>query len=215
VFAHSFFFLLAAAFAVWRLVQNFRTLRDLPESTGSAQTAQRAVPPGQSLAFTAVRKSTDYHRLLLLLAPGIALAGIVSLVYTLKTLRIGPFDWGRLRDLIGPAFFVSVGCAITWVVVRHRLTSEKILKNWVCVMGIVTEATWDGLRYRFRDLAGLEHEGGGSEYSGEYYEDMEVPVVYERDNPKNNLPVSALYDEYEVHFNSTEFPAAKADLAER
>jgi hypothetical protein len=82
-------------------------------------------------------------------------------------------------------------------------------------MGIVIHATDSGLQYRFRDLAGLEHDGAGTEYSGDYYEEMEVPVVYERDNPKNNLPVSALYDEYEVHFNSTEFPAAKADLAER
>ena len=65
-------------------------------------------------------------------------------------------------------------------------------------MGVVTEAPSDGLRYHFRDLAGLEHEGSGTEYSGDYYEEMEVPILYERDNPKNNIPVSALFDEYEV-----------------
>jgi hypothetical protein len=198
-FAHSWiFFLLGGGLVVGHAIYNLRTLRALPQSRPGTQTLHKPVSPGQNLTLNAVRNGADYSWAFALLAPGFAIAGLVSLVYTLHTMRTGPFDWGRLRDLIGPGIFTLIGGVGTWEVVKHRLRNEKILKYWVCVMGVVTEATSDGLRYRFCDLARVEHEGSAREYSGEYYEDMEIPVMYERENPKNNLPVSALYDEFKV-----------------
>jgi hypothetical protein len=180
-------------------------LRSLPrEKSESCPRSILSTPAQQPMAFSAVRKADDYTRWLVLLFPGFAIAGLVTLAFTLRELGTGIFEWRRLYDLIVPGSFALLGCAGSWSAYQHRVTTLRILKNPVCVMGIVTRATYSGLRYRFRDTAGIEHNGEGTEYSGYYYEEMEVPVVYERDNPKNNLPVSALYDVYEVHSKLSE-----------
>jgi hypothetical protein len=191
------FHIFATVAMAWEILRKIRSARSLPQGRSGGIRAAATIDQ-RRLDFSAVPKQREGSKYLLLLAPGFALGGAVVLVYSLYSLTIGDFEWRRLSDLIGPCWFLLLGAAMTWEVGGQFWTTRRVLREPVAVIGIVTDATESGLRYRFRDLAGIEHEGIGTEFSGDYYEEMEVPVVYERDNPKNNLPVSALYDEYEV-----------------
>jgi hypothetical protein len=194
------FLLFAVGLVLFGYVQNLRAAQKLPTQEHEEPSAFSAAPVPRELQLEVKRKTADYGQFLIFLLPGFAIAGAISLVFVLATLRTGPFEWKRLSDLIIPGAFLLVGVQGTKSIFVDRLRTQKILNSPVCVMGVVTTANESGLRYRFRDLAGLEHEGSGSEYSGDYYEEMEVPIVYERNSPVNNLPVSALYDEYDVKF---------------
>ena len=197
-----FFLLFAVGAVVYGGIKTFRAWQSLPKITAE-QLASRALvaPPVRQLEFSATRKSGDYSYLLLLIPPLFVVIGASMFPWT----RLVPYfhqspNWSQLWDVALPGFFMAVGSTVGFKLLKQRYAMKKVLRVPVCVWGVVTQATEDGLRYRFRDLIGVEYTGDGNEYSGDYYEEMEVPVVYERDNPKNNLPVSALYDEYEVHF---------------
>ena len=189
--------LLAALFLVEGVIGKIRSGRSLPGDNRGVTRPATVINP-RRLEFSAAPKKDYGSDRVLLILPGFALAGAVALAYSLYSLTIGEFAWSRLSILIVPGGFLLIGAGLTWDVGRQLWTTRRVLRDPVAVIGLVTKATSDGLHYRFRDLAGIEHAGEGTEYSGDYYEEMEVPVVYERDNPKNNLPVSALYDEYEV-----------------
>jgi ribosomal protein L37E len=195
------FLLFAVGAVAYGYVQNIRALRTLPVDANEMATKPYMLPSGPELTFEAKRKPGDYGGVLIFLFPGFAIAGAISLVFTIQSLRIGSFELKKLSDLIVPATFLLLGLEGSRNAFKKRFKTQKILNDPVCVVGVVRVATESGLEYRFRDLFGGEFEGTGTEYSGDYYEEMEVPVMYERNNPINNLPVSALYDEYDVKFN--------------
>jgi hypothetical protein len=189
------FHIFAAACLVEEIIRKIRSARSLPQGESSGFDPHSAVAP-RRVEFSAAPKTGDGSKYLWLLGPGFALGGAITLAFNL--FWSGIFERSALSDIVGPGCFLFIGAYVTWVVGRQSWVTRNVLRDPVAVVGVVTSATESGLRYRFSDLAGLEHTGEGTEYSGDYYEEMEVPVVYERGNPKNNLPMSALYDDYEV-----------------
>jgi len=197
-----FFLVLAAGVIGYELFKSFRAWRGLPKmAVDNLEQRGQIAPPARQLEFSTTRKSGDYSYLLLLIPPLFIVIGATMFPWSgFSAYLHQSLNWGQLWDVVLPGFFMVLGCTVGFKLFKQQYATRKVLREPVCVSGVVTKATEDGLRYRFRDLAGLEHEGEGTEYSGDYYEEMDVPVIYERENPKNNLPVSALYDQYEVHF---------------
>ena len=47
------------------------------------------------------------------------------------------------------------------------------------------------IRYEFKDATGRLVKGGGTDESWKLYEDMEVPVFYDPENPEKNVTLCA------------------------
>lgn len=195
------FLLIVAGLLSYGAFKAIRAWLTLPKVTAETLATQSSIAPVQQpLEFSVARKQGDYSRFALLVPPLFAMIGATMFPWSGLDRGISWRDWHQLWDLGFPFFFMAVGSTMSYRMFRQRYMTRRALSDPVCVWGVVTESSESSLHYRFRDLIGAEYEGEGTEYSGDYYEEMKVPVVYERANPKNNLPVSALYDEYHVTF---------------
>ena len=195
------FVVFAAALLAYGAFKALRAWRVMPKLTAEKLGSRSFVAPNKPpLEISIARKANEYSRFLILVPIVFFFMGAM----TFPWLRLGEHidfkNWQSLVDYGLGAAFMCVGTMVGYQMMGGQFRMRKVLANPVCVWGVVTSTTDSGLSYRFRDLLGGEFEGSGTEYSGDYYEEMEVPVVYERDNPQNNLPVSALYEEYEVKF---------------
>jgi hypothetical protein len=99
------FLVFAAAVVLYGYIQRFRALRKLPDQVTEPPAASPVPPVRPELRFEWKRKGNDYSRVMIFVFPALTIGGVISLLFTLQSLRVGTFEWKRLSDLILPGVF--------------------------------------------------------------------------------------------------------------
>ena len=109
-----------------------------------------------------------------------------------------------LRDLGSLLLFALIWSVIGITTIRSARRDRKLLAEGEIAIAIVTHQALSGgrhqqskIRYEFKDAAGRLVKGGGTDESWKLYEDMEVPVFYDPENPEKNVTLCAATCELE------------------
>ncbi len=103
-----------------------------------------------------------------------------------------------LRDIGVFLLFALIWSAIGIKTARTAMRDRKLLADGEFTRGVVTHQEAIGgkhrrsqICYQFRDLAGRLVQGKGTDESWEFYEDMQVPVFYNAQDPDENVALCA------------------------
>jgi len=103
-----------------------------------------------------------------------------------------------LRDLGPLLLFALIWSVIGITTIRSARRDRKLLSEGELAIAIVTHQELSGgkrrqskIRYEFKDVTGRLVRGGGTDESWELYEDMEVPVFYDAEDPGKNVALCA------------------------
>ncbi len=103
-----------------------------------------------------------------------------------------------LRDLGPLLLFALIWSVIGITTIRSNRRDRKLLAEGDLAIAIVTHQELSGgknrqskIRYEFRDATGRLVEGEGIDESWEVYEDMEILVFYDPEDPGRNVAICA------------------------
>jgi hypothetical protein len=103
-----------------------------------------------------------------------------------------------LRDLGPLLLFALIWSVIGITTIRSARRDRKLLAEGEIAIAIVTHQALGGerhqqskIRYEFKDATGRLVKGGGTDESWKLYENMEVPVFYDPENPEKNVTLCA------------------------
>jgi hypothetical protein len=136
---------------------------------------------------------------------------IISIAFPISWIVIAFFGYQIVRDQLAASrpftpsnnlgallLFALIWSVIGITRIRGARKDRELLAEGNLALAIVTRQEMVGgkhrrskIRYEFRDAAGQQIAGEGTDESRELYEDMEVPVFYDSENPNRNVALPA------------------------
>jgi hypothetical protein len=216
-----FFFL--SLFSVASAIATWRRLKLLQASHPAAAYATALSSVKAAEEETRHDRGTAYRYLLALTKPrpvrlrpfqrAISVAFPISWIFIVyfgfQIIRDGLAASSQLTTLtsLGPLFlFASLWSVIGVATIRDARRDRRLLAEGDLAIGIVTHQELSGGRHRrskiiyeFKDTAGRQVQGEGTDESREFYEDMTLPVFYNPANPRENVALATASCELENH----------------
>jgi hypothetical protein len=201
------FIVLAGTFFAWRRLKrlddlNASAARGYPLSAPAPQNPKlRELPPDSTQIHQEWLRLSKPRRVRFKCVPAFLLIAFpVALILTFAFCLQFVFDALRESRPLGAVMrllvFFLVLSAIAIPTIRNSLRDRKVMAEGDLAIGKVTsQGSTDGrrpkskIRYEFKDGAGRLIEGEGSDDTWEIYEDLEVLVFYQTDNPGINIPI--------------------------
>lgn len=205
-------FLLLCVFLVGGAIGSWRKLRLLEVSHPTAVYANALPSVMAAQAGIQQNPANPYQYLWTISKPRRVrlklVARVITIAFPISWIFIVYFGYQIVRDQLavsgllgdlGPLLlFALIWSVIGITTIRSARRDRKLLAEGNLAMAIVTHQELSGgkgrqskIRYEFKDAAGRVVEGGGTDESGELYEDMQMPVFYNPERPGRNVALCA------------------------
>ncbi|SRR6266436_6217277 len=206
-------FLLVSVFLVAGAIASWRKLR-LLEASHPTGAYTKALPSVMAAKESVKQARANPHQYLWTLTKPRRVrlkpvARVITIAFPISWIFIAYFGYQIVRDRIavsgllaalgdlGPLlFFAFIWSVIGISTIRDARRNRKLLAEGEVAMAVVTHQESTGgkgrrskIRYNFRDATGRLVEGEGTDESWELYEDMEVPVFYDPEDPEKNVMI--------------------------
>jgi hypothetical protein len=202
-------FIVASAIVSWRKLEQLETSHPAALYTGSLTSSMAA-----NESMRRVRTNANQYLWGLSKPRRVRLKPVplvISIAFPLSWIFIAFFGYQTVRDQLAASrplttlsnlgallFFALIWSVIGITTIRGARKDRDLLAEGNLALAIVTRQEVVGrkhrqskIRYEFRDAAGQQVEGEGTDDSWQLYEDMEVPVFYDSENPKRNVALPA------------------------
>jgi hypothetical protein len=206
-------FLLVSVFVIGSAIASWRKLKLLEASHPAAAYTRQANSVEMAKQGTEEIPGSTHHHLWSLSKPRRVrlkpVARVISIALPFSWIFIAYFGYQIVRDQIGdhrrmaglgnlaPLLVIALAWSVIGLTtIRNSRKDRQLLAEGELAMATVTHQKLTGgkhrqskIRYEFKDAGGRLIESEGTDDSRELYEDMKVPVFYNRENPNKNVAI--------------------------